>query len=58
MINAIFKIGYGENGADAAAEHLFAKRHEPTFAMRNGEKNRAIKVVRIFHFAAVRKLFS
>lgn len=56
MINAIFKIGYGED--DAATEHLFAERHEPTLAMRNDEKNRPIKVVRIFHFAAVRKLFS
>jgi len=30
MINAIFKIGYGEN---ATTEHLFAKRRKPTLAM-------------------------
>lgn len=40
MINAIFKIGCGENGADTAAKRLFAKRHEPTFAMRNGGKKK------------------
>jgi len=58
MINAIFKIGYGENGAEHAAEHLFAKQHEPMLAIRNSEKSGTIEVVRVFYSAAMRKLFS